>query len=38
VLKGRYPENEFIQYNKVMGLPFSVIDLVEKFKNIIKED
>jgi len=38
VLKGRYPENEFLQYNKVMGLPFSVIDLEEKFKNIIKEN
>ena len=38
VLKGRFPENEFLQYNKVMGLPFSVIDLVEKFKNLIKEN
>lgn len=37
VLKGRYPEFEYIQYNKVMGLPFSVTDLTEKFKNIIKE-
>jgi len=37
VLKGRYPEFEYTQYNKVMGLPFSVTDLTEKFKNIIKE-
>jgi 2-oxoglutarate ferredoxin oxidoreductase subunit alpha len=38
VLKGRYPEFEYVQYNKVMGLPFSVTDLTEKFKNIIKEN
>ena len=38
ILKGRYPEYEYSQYNKVMGLPFSVIDLVEKFKNLIKEN
>jgi len=38
VLKGKFPDIDFIQYNKVMGLPFSVTDLVSKFKNIIKED
>ena len=38
VLKSRHPEFEYAQYNKVMGLPFSVTDLVAKFKNIIKED
>ena len=38
VLKTRYPEREYLQYNKVMGLPFSVTDLVEKFSNLIKED
>ncbi|MEL4455710.1 2-oxoacid:acceptor oxidoreductase subunit alpha [Lutimonas vermicola] len=38
VLKGRHPEFEYVQYNKVMGLPFSVTDLVEKFKNLIKEN
>ena len=38
VLKGRHPEYQYMQYNKVMGLPFSVTDLVEKFKNLIKED
>lgn len=38
VLRGRFGDNDFIQYNKVMGLPFSVTDLVAKFKNLIKED
>ncbi|MCA0930830.1 2-oxoacid:acceptor oxidoreductase subunit alpha [Lutimonas saemankumensis] len=38
VLKSRFPEFEYIQYNKVMGLPFSVTDLVAKAKNIIKEN
>lgn len=38
VLKSRHPEFEYAQYNKVMGLPFSVIDLVAKFKNILKDN
>jgi 2-oxoglutarate ferredoxin oxidoreductase subunit alpha len=38
VLKGKFPGIDFIQYNKVMGLPFSVTDLISKFNNIIKED
>lgn len=38
VLRGRFPKFDYIQYNKVMGLPFSVFDLVKKFNNIIKED
>jgi 2-oxoglutarate ferredoxin oxidoreductase subunit alpha len=38
VLKGRYTEFEFLQNNKIMGLPFSVTDLVDKFKNLLKED
>ncbi len=37
IIKGRFPEHEYIQYNKVMGLPFSVTDLREKFKNLIKD-
>ncbi len=37
VLKGKFGQFDFLQINKVMGLPFSVTDLVEKFKNIIKE-
>ncbi len=38
ILRGRYPEFKYTQYNKIMGLPFSVADLTEKFKNIIKEN
>ena len=38
ILKGKYPGYKYSQYNKVMGLPFSVTDLTEKFKNIIKEN
>ena len=38
ILKGKFPDINFIQYNKVMGLPFSVTNLVAKFNNIIKED
>ena len=37
VLKGKFDQFKFLQINKVMGLPFSVTVLVEKFKNIIKE-
>ncbi|MCF6223178.1 MAG: 2-oxoacid:acceptor oxidoreductase subunit alpha [Flavobacteriaceae bacterium] len=36
VLKGKYTQFKFLEYNKVMGLPFSVTDLVAKFKNILK--
>jgi 2-oxoglutarate ferredoxin oxidoreductase subunit alpha len=38
VLKARFTKQEFLQYNKVLGLPFSVSDLVEKFKNLLKEE
>ncbi len=38
VLKSNFSGVEILQYNKVMGLPFSVTDLVEKFTNIIDQD
>ncbi len=38
VLKGRFNQYDFLQYNKVQGLPFSVIDLKAKFKTLLKED
>jgi 2-oxoglutarate ferredoxin oxidoreductase subunit alpha len=38
VLKSKYNGTDILQYNKVMGLPFSVTDLVEKFKNLIDQD
>jgi len=36
ILRSQYNNIEFLQYNKVMGLPFSVTDLLAKFKNILK--
>ncbi len=38
ILMGRHPEFKYAQYNRVMGLPFSVSHLGEKFKNLIKEN
>ncbi len=38
VLRSNFNEPNLVQYNKVMGLPFSVTDLVEKFKNLIDQD
>jgi len=38
VLKGKYNQFEFEQYNKMLGLPFSVTNMVAKFKDILKED
>lgn len=38
VLRSRFPEFNYIQYNKIMGLPFSVTDLTAKFTSIIKDN
>ena len=38
ILKGKYNQYDFLQYNKVQGLPFSVTDLTAKFKTLLKED
>lgn len=38
VLKSKYDGFECTQYNKVMGLPFSVTDLVNKCRNLINEE
>jgi 2-oxoglutarate ferredoxin oxidoreductase subunit alpha len=38
VLKARYQQFEFAQYNKMLGLPFSVTHMVAKFKDILKEE
>ncbi len=35
VLRSKYQSFEFHQYNKIQGLPFSVSDLVNQFKNIL---
>lgn len=38
VLRGKFGQFEFAQYNKVLGLPFSVTKMVAKFKDILKEE
>ncbi len=38
VLKGKFDQFKFLQHNQIKGLPFSVTDLIENFKNIIKKD
>ena len=37
VLRARYPKTEFLQYNKIQGLPFSVSDLVNQFLNALND-
>jgi 2-oxoglutarate ferredoxin oxidoreductase subunit alpha len=36
-LRMNFPEIPYLQYNKIQGLPFTVIELVEKFNQIAKE-
>ncbi len=36
ILRGKFPNIEFSQYNKVQGLPFGASELTEKFKTLIK--
>ena len=38
VLRSNFNDKDLLQYNKVMGLPFSVTDLVKKFKIILDQD
>jgi len=35
VLKINYPEFNYLQYNKVQGLPFTTLELTEKFKQLL---
>jgi len=35
VLRANYPQFKFAQFNKIQGLPFSVGDLIQKFKSLI---
>ena len=35
-LRSEQPGFSYLQYNKVQGLPFSVIDLVNKFDSLLK--
>ena len=36
ILRGKFTNIEFSQYNKIQGLPFGVSELTEKFKTLIK--
>ncbi|MDR1130352.1 MAG: 2-oxoacid:acceptor oxidoreductase subunit alpha [Prevotellaceae bacterium] len=36
-LRMKYPHTVFQQYNKVQGLPFTVIELVEKFNSLLSK-
>lgn len=38
ILRGRFNQFEFIEYNRIQGLPFSVTNLVSKFQDILKEE
>ena len=38
ILKGKYNQYNFSQYNLVQGLPFSVADLKAKFKTLLKDN
>jgi 2-oxoglutarate ferredoxin oxidoreductase subunit alpha len=31
VLRSRYPGHDFVKYNKIQGLPFTIMELVQKF-------
>ena len=36
-LRSKFPKYEFLQYNKVQGLPFMIFELKHKFKEILGE-
>jgi len=35
LLNAKYPKFDYMKYNKIQGLPFSVLDLVNKFNQIL---
>ncbi len=35
ILQARFPEYRFLKYNKIQGLPFTVLELTEKFKQLL---
>ncbi|HBH07733.1 MAG TPA: 2-oxoacid:acceptor oxidoreductase subunit alpha [Flavobacteriales bacterium] len=37
-LKTRFPQFEYLQYNKIQGLPFTVQELTDRFKEILSEN
>ena len=36
LLRSRYPDNQFVQYNKIQGLPFTVTELTETIRTHLK--
>ncbi len=38
VLQGRYPGHTFLKYNKIQGLPFTIMELVQKFNQLLKAE
>jgi 2-oxoglutarate/2-oxoacid ferredoxin oxidoreductase subunit alpha len=36
-LRSQYPEYEYLQYNKIQGLPFMISELKSKFNDLLKE-
>jgi 2-oxoglutarate ferredoxin oxidoreductase subunit alpha len=36
-LRSELPQFEYLQYNKIQGLPFSTTELIEKFNEILKD-
>jgi 2-oxoglutarate ferredoxin oxidoreductase subunit alpha len=36
VINGRFPEHDYMKFNKVQGLPFTVLELTQKFEQILK--
>ena len=36
-LRSKFPKYEFLQYNKVQGLPFMISELKYKFKDILEK-
>ena len=37
VLNAKYPKFDYLKYNKIQGLPFSVMDLINKFNQILND-
>lgn len=35
ILRDRFPENTYMQYNKVQGMPFAVDELIVKFEEVL---
>lgn len=36
VLRSRYPDHKFLKYNKIQGLPFTIMELVQKFSQMLE--